>query len=406
VSILATVSVSAAALKSRDQILTSTATSRWDALDVLRGLTIILMLMNLSPGSWEHNYAWLEHVKWEGWHLIDMVAPAFLFCIGAAMPLSFARRWTRGETRAQLMRHVVARGLALVAIGFFLNLYPGFDFAHVRIPGVLQRIGLCYGLSGLFILAVARRDDAGGLTFPTQPIAWTAAFVVVSYWALLYFVPVPGYGAPRFDPLGSWPSVIDRAVIGTRHFFPYWPVDGQVVFDPEGILSTWPACFNVLMGVLVGSRHAQDRPAYRYPLALGAFALMFLALQPGPFCPIIKNLWSSTFALFGTGFSMFWLAVLMPVSQLPLIRPLIQPARIFGGNPLLAYILCFLIAPLIDANWLGTMAAPRSLRAAGQAFFEQFAEPRAASLLFALCGILLLFGILVYCRRRRWILKL
>ena len=60
---------------------------RWDALDVLRGLTIILMLMNLSPGSWEHNYEWLEHVKWQGWHLIDMVAPAFLFCIGAAMPL-------------------------------------------------------------------------------------------------------------------------------------------------------------------------------------------------------------------------------------------------------------------------------------------------------------------------------
>jgi len=401
------VSVSAAALQTRDQSMISTATPRWDALDVLRGLTIILMLMNLSPGSWEHNYAPLEHVKWEGWHLIDLVAPAFLFCIGAAMPLSFARRASRGATRAQLMRHVVTRGLLLVAIGFFLNLYPTFDFAHVRIPGVLQRIGLCYLLSGLFILALARRDADGQLTFPPRPIAWTAVFIVVSYWALLYFVPVPGFGAPRFDPVGSWPSVIDRAVIGTQHFFPYWPVDGQIVFDPEGILSTWPACFNVLAGVIIGIVYPNARAGRpHYPLALGAFCLMFLAREPGSICPIIKNLWTSTFAVFGTGFSMLCLAAIMLVSQLPYIRSLFQPARIFGENPLLAYILCFLIAPLLDANWFGGAVAPRSLRAAGQSFFEQFVEPRAASLLFALCGILFLFGVLLICRRRRWILKL
>ena len=61
--------------------------NRWDALDVFRGLTIMAMLLNLSPGSWEFNYAWLVHAKWEGWTLIDMVAPTFLFFIGAALPL-------------------------------------------------------------------------------------------------------------------------------------------------------------------------------------------------------------------------------------------------------------------------------------------------------------------------------
>jgi predicted acyltransferase len=381
-------------------------TNRWDALDVLRGLTIILMLMNLSPGSWEHNYPWLEHVKWEGWHLIDLVAPAFLFCIGAAMPLSFARRAQKGATREQLMRHVITRGLALAAIGFFLNLYPDFDFAHVRIPGVLTRIGVCYLLSGLFILIIARRDASVALTFPPRIIAWTAAFILLSYWALLYFVPVPGYGAPRFDPVGSWPSVIDRAVFGTQHLFPWWPVDGQVVFDPEGILSTWPACFNVLFGVLVGiafSRGRIDRPWT--PILMGV-ALMAAAIAASGACPIIKNLWSSTFAVFGSGFTLTLLGLIMPVSQAPGVRTLFQPARIFGENPLLAYILCFLIAPLIDANGFGTRAVPRSLRSAGQSFFEQFVEPRAASLLFALCGILFLFVILLFCRRRRWILKL
>src|SRR5689334_25339814 len=118
----------------RETEVTTTRNNRWDALDVLRGLTIMLMLLNLAPGSWEHNFDFLEHAKWEGWTLIDMVAPAFLFCIGVAMPLSFERRSARGAPPGDLLRHVWWRGLLLVAIGFFLNLYPRFDWDSVRIP--------------------------------------------------------------------------------------------------------------------------------------------------------------------------------------------------------------------------------------------------------------------------------
>jgi predicted acyltransferase len=88
------------------------------------------------------------------------------------------------------------------------------------------------------------------------------------------------------------------------------------------------------------------------------------------------------------------------------VRPALWPARIFGENPLLAYILVFLAAPLIDAQWLGTPEAPTSVRNAGQAWFSQFVDPRAASLLFALCGIGLIFAVLLVCHRKRWILKL
>jgi predicted acyltransferase len=96
----------------------------------------------------------------------------------------------------------------------------------------------------------------------------------------------------------------------------------------------------------------------------------------------------------------------MPVSLRPIVRPALWPARIFGENPLLAYILVFLAAPLIDAQWLGTPGAPTTLRNAGQAWFSTLVEPRAASLLFALCGIALIFLVLLVCHRRRWILKL
>jgi len=388
----------------------ATSTPRWDALDVFRGLTIMLMLLNLSPGSWEFNYGFLVHARWEGWTLIDMVAPAFLFCIGAAMPLSFERRAARGARPQALMSHVFWRSLMLVAIGLFLNLYPKFDFDTVRIPGVLQRIGLCYGLAGIFMIATAQRRPDFKLR--GRPIAIAALIVLLSYWALLYFVPVPGFGAPRFDAVGSWPPVVDRAVIGVEHFFPYWPVDGKVVFDPEGILSTWPACFNVLFGALVGLGFSRGRfgfPALTFVIVGVVMMAVALALQG--LCPLIKNIWTSTFALFSSGFSLTLPGLLMPVSQAPGARPLFAPTRIFGENPLLAYILCFLIAPVIDLDWisqdtLGSGAQQVSLRAAGQAWFAQFLEPRAASLAFGLCGLAVIFAVLLVCHRKRWILKL
>ena len=385
-------------------------TKRWDALDVLRGLTIILMMLNLTPGSWSQNYSFLVHPTWDGWTLIDMVAPAFLFCIGVAMPLSFARRASKGDNKQTLLRHVLWRAFVLVALGFLLNLYPTFDFETVRIPSVLSRIGLCYGLAGVFVVLTARTNAGGALLFRTGLIAWTAVGILVSYWALLYFVPVPGFGAPRFDPIGNWGAYIDRAVIGTQHFFQHYPIDGQVVFDPEGILSTWPACFNVLLGVLAGIHFARPEASRPASAALTAVAvgvaMMGLAYLLVPLCPIIKNLWSSTFALFSGGFALTLLGLLMPITQAPGVTQALQPVRIFGENPLLAYIINWLIAPLIDANWFGTKEAPLSLRDGGQQWLSQFLEPRAASLTFALLCMAFIFIILMYCHRRRWILKI
>jgi predicted acyltransferase len=381
--------------------------TRWDALDVLRGLTILLMLMNLTPGSWQTNFGFLIHAPWAGWTLIDMVAPAFLFCVGCAMPLSFERRSAKGATRRDLLRHVMTRGLLLVAIGFFLNLYPSFDWETVRIPGVLQRIGLCYAIAGVLMLVTARADPAGTLRMRVTPIAMASFVMLASYWALLYFVPAPGFAAPSLEPADNWVSVIDRAVIGVEHFFPHWPVDGKVVFDPEGLLSTWPACFNVLAGALAGIAFA--RGVFKLPAraAIGAGALTIgAAYTLVPLCPMIKNLWTSTFALFSAGFALVLLGVLMPLTERRGIRPLLWPARIFGENPLLAYILVFLLAPLIDANLFGSLDAPVSICSGGQSWLSAFLDARAASLTFALACMTLLFAILLVCHRRRWILKL
>lgn len=381
--------------------------SRWEALDLLRGVTIIGMLLNLQPGSWSQQYAWIEHAKWEGGHLIDMVAPAFLFCIGAVMPLSFRRRLEGGAGKAEVAGHVLWRSLVLVLLGLGLNAYPDFDLPHTRIPGVLQRIGLTYAIVGLFLLATARRRE-GGVRIPLAPVVGATILILLSYWALLALVPVPGFGAPRFDPVGSWPAVVDRAVIGADHMFKYWPVDGKVVFDPEGIVSTWPAIASVLLGVIVGLVQAQSRlrrPAVAAGVA-GA-ALMALAVALAGVCPIIKNIWTPTFALFGAGFSLAVLAGLTAVAGRSWALPLAYPARVFGSNAILAYVLCFAVSPAIDFPWIAQAKDdPLSLRDFGEAQLSAFMTPEAASLTFALVFLAFLGVLLWAFYRRGWLLKI
>ena len=266
---------------------------RWETLDHLRGLSVIAMLLSLTPGAWEHQYGWLVHAKWEGWTLIDMVAPGFLVCVGAVMPLSLGRRIAGGVGTTSIHVHLLARALGMVLLGLFLNAYPAFDFTHLRLPGVLQRIGVSYALVGLLVLA-CRRGNTLDISAPRMAAA--AGLILVSYGTLLYYVPVPGYGAPRFDPIGSWPAVIDRALFTEPHMFKWWPIDGKVVFDPDGALSAYPSCALILLGVTVGVTWPRvARPALT-AVAAGA-VLMALAVCLESFCPIVKNIWTPTFVL-------------------------------------------------------------------------------------------------------------
>ncbi|MFP9098267.1 acyltransferase family protein [Flavobacterium sp. RHBU_24] len=386
--------------------MTTNTNSRWESLDILRGLSIIGMLLNLNPGAWEHEYSWLVHAKWEGGTLIDMVAPSFLFCIGASIPLSSQNRIKKGFSKAAIAKHILLRSLLLVVIGVFLNAYPVFDWAHVRGPGVLQRIGLCFGLVGLFTLFTSRQNG-NSLSFSPKLITATALFILISYWILLYFIPVPGFGAPRFDPVGSWPSYIDRAVFGIDHMFTYWPVDGKVVFDPDGLVSVYPVCATVLLGVLTGVAYHQNRlkrPALTAFLTGVAFIVAALLLHG--ICPIIKNIWTSTFVLFSGGFSLVVLSGITVLLKRANAGPVFFPAKVYGANPMLAYLLCWLLMPLLDWAWIPTANGFTNIRYGSHAFLRTFTNDRFASFLFSIVYLSLIFGILLICYRKRWILKL
>ncbi len=184
------------------------------SIDVLRGLTIALMILVNDPGDWAHTYAQLDHATWNGFTLTDLVFPNFLFIVGASIILSLhsrIRRSASGDWTSQpssLALHILRRSAIIFALDLFFGLYPHFHYTHLRIFGVLTRIAVCYLVAGLICLATQR----------ARTLLAIAATLLIGYWALLRFVPVPGFGIPThdmpfLDPDRNLAAWLDRHVV-------------------------------------------------------------------------------------------------------------------------------------------------------------------------------------------------
>ena len=255
------------------------------SLDVYRGLTIAGMILVTDPGTYSAIYWPLRHAEWNGWTPTDMIFPSFLFISGVAMTFSFAARTARGETRRQLAAHLVWRAALLIVIGVVLNGFPLFQLHTLRIPGILQRIALCYLGGGLLYLACITKT----LRVKVSILAGAIFTILAGYWAALKLIPVPGFGAGRLDSLGNLPGYIDRAVFGTNHMWAYGLTPGYgVTYDPEGILSTLPALTLLLAGVdcrrVAAHRILADRGKL-LPFWRGASSCCSPAVCSISFCP-------------------------------------------------------------------------------------------------------------------------
>ena len=179
--------------------------SRLASLDAFRGATIAGMILVNNPGSWNAIYPQLEHARWNGWTFTDWIFPFFLWIVGVAMTLSFAKRKERGEDRGKLLMHVLRRSLVIFAVGLFLNGFPfgviwgGFSFAAWRIPGVLQRIAVCYLCASAIFLYSGLRAQI-----------WWVVGLLASYWAAVMLIPVPGFGAGVLSRRGVSPGSLIR----------------------------------------------------------------------------------------------------------------------------------------------------------------------------------------------------
>lgn len=369
------------------------------ALDLLRGAAVAGMILVTSPGDWNHAYAQLRHAAWNGWTLADMVFPAFLFAVGMALALAYPR--TQGEaTRLRLGVQVVRRALVLVVIGLALNLLAAvafFDAAHVRLPGVLQRIGVAWALAATLLLATAAEEQPGRLRLRPWAVLAAAVLLLAGYTAALLWIPVPGYGTGRLDPAGSLPAYLDRLLFGVRHLWPYGiDAAGAVVYDPEGLLTTVPATVNVLFGVLAGWQWRQAPARALRSILLGGALLFVAGLLLDHWLPINKRLWTASFALLSSGFSAVALVLLALSARSATLLRLLWPLQVLGGNAILAFVLSSLLSIAGELRWLpGAGGAGVSPQVWGFDLAQRFiADPYLASFACAL-GVLALVTLLL-----------
>jgi predicted acyltransferase len=388
------------------------AAPRLASLDVMRGLTIAGMILVTDPGTYSAVFPPLTHAAWQGATPADMIFPAFLFMVGVSTVFSIEARMRRGATRAALIVHILIRTVVLIVLGLLVNGFPFYDLHHLRIPGILQRIALCYAAAALLYLTIARvgkaesavESSAQNATTRTAAVLITViAILLIGYWALLRYFPVPGFGPARYDSLGYLGAYIDRAVFATRHLWAWGLTAGYgVTYDPEGLLSTLPAIANTLLGVLTGVWLRLSRPARSKAADLLYFgALLFLVAWPlSSLMPVNKRIWTSTFALLSGGGALLAFALLywlLDVRSVPRwTRPALEFLRIFGTNAIAAFVLSSVITATLDAVHFNIAGVTVSLHhAAHQYLFAPWLPPRIGSLAYAL-AIVALNGAFLY----------
>jgi predicted acyltransferase len=279
-------------------------TARVRSIDALRGFDMFWIIG--GDGLFKALAGWLqwpllaeqmEHVDWEGFHFYDLIFPLFLFIIGVVLPFSLAKYAMPEVDRAPAYRRIVIRSLALIGLGWIVGGILQFDFQEFRWPGVLQRIGICYFVTALVVLNVKVRGQA-----------ILIVSLLLGYWALLSWIPAPGYRAGDFSMQGNLAGYIDRLFIpGQFCCHPYSNYYG----DNEGLLSTISAINTTLLGVLTGQwlRSKRSPQAKMRGLRAGAIVCLALGYLWGLFFPIIKNLWTSSYVLVAGGWSLALLAV-------------------------------------------------------------------------------------------------
>ncbi len=351
-------------------------TKRLTALDAFRGMTIALMILVNTPGTWNHVFPPLRHAPWDGWTPTDLVFPFFLFIVGVSMYFSFKRY--NHELTNRSAEKILKRTAAIFLVGLLLNAFPHKIAEHhiawkvvfgifltiwltmpwwkdkvtagllrnlewlslvmliglflftlqgneLRILGVLQRIALAFGI-GAFVC----------LLFKGKALIYALVAILVGYWLIMI-----GFGDLTLE--GNFQRVVDLAVLGDSHMY-HGYVDktgNNIAFDPEGLLSTLPSVGNVIIGFLSGkliSDNKNKKDAV-FQLMLYGFPLMLLAYLWHPFFPINKPIWSSSYVLHTCGLGMIILAFSLYIMDVKGRSKWAQPFVVFGLNPLFIYAL-------------------------------------------------------------------
>jgi predicted acyltransferase len=362
------------------------------SLDAFRGATIAGMILVNNPGTWSHIYPQLEHAEWNGWTFTDWIFPFFLFIVGVAMVFSIANRREKGATDGQLRLNTLRRALIIFALGTFLAGFPYFNFSTIRIPGVLQRIAVCYFIASMIVLHTRVRAQA----------YWIAG-LLSAYWLMMALIPVPDVGAGVYERGRNFSAYIDSLVLSGH----MW--SQTKTWDPEGIVSTLPAIATTLFGVMTGhwlkSKHSpEEKTAWMFVMGN---ALLLLGAILDIWLPINKSIWTSSYSIFMAGWALVCLSTFYWLIDVKGYKRWASPFVTYGLNAIAVFVLSGIVGRLLNLIHVDNAeGASESLQSyIFQTFFSPLAEPINASLIYAICFILFMYLIVWIMRKRRWFLK-
>jgi predicted acyltransferase len=374
------------------------------SLDVFRGMTVAGMVLVNNPGTWSAIYPPLAHAEWHGVTPTDYVFPFFLFIVGVAITLALGRRVENGGVNRDIYLKIFKRAGIIFLLGLFLATFPFYNFTKgewldvstVRIMGVLQRIALCYLFAALIFLHTNWKQQA-----------IIAAALLLLYWALMTLIPVPGCEITTFnDKACNLAAYLDRAILTENHIW-----RSAKVFDPEGILSTIPAIATCLAGVLCGHWLRRKTNDYEKVSALFFFGIVLAALGWiwNFWFPFNKSLWTSSYVVYTAGLALCFLGFCYWLIDIKGYRKWAKPFVIFGVNALVLFVGSGVMARILGLIKVSTTADGKSVSMQQAIFnnvFLPFTSPINASLVYAICFILVWLFLMWLLYRKRIFIKI
>lgn len=368
---------------------------RYLSLDVLRGMTIALMIVVNTPGSWQHIYAPFRHAAWHGFTVTDLVFPMFLFVIGNAMSFSMGKYASQGDVA--VIKKIFKRAGLIFILGLLLNLYPFIvrsaegeilikDFTAVRVMGVLQRIALCYLIAALIIHYFKLKGA----------LIWGIA-ILVFYWAVMWIF---GEAGSPYSLEGNAALKFDLLIFSESNLYKGFGIP----FDPEGLLSTLPAVVNIIggywAGIMIQSKKALNHKILLF-IALGIIHIILGLVWDIAF-PINKPLWTSSYVIYSIGWSLIVLAALMAIIEKLNIKSWTYFFEVFGKNPLFIYILSGVLIKTLSIIRVEGVSLNSWIY---QNLFLSWTEGEVASLLFAVFYTMILWFIGLWLMKNRIFIK-
>lgn len=372
------------------------------SLDVFRGGTIAAMILVNNPGTWSYMYAPLQHAEWHGWTVTDLIFPFFLFIVGVSIVLAFNKQRAAGISDRELSKKIFVRSVIIFGLGMLMHGFPyvtlegGFgvheNLSNLRIMGVLQRIALCY-LAASFIFMYLK----------PRAIVQIMAVILILYWIIMMYVPAPGYGAGMIDDketnFAAW---LDRLIFTRAHLWNYG------VYDPEGLLSTFPSLTTTLGGVLTGIILFSDRSTYEKisMFFLWGFFLVTLGYVWDWFFPINKALWTSSYSLLVTGLAMMVFASAYWLIDVKNRQRFTHPFVVYGVNPLVVFYMSGIFSRALSIIEFTSDGQTVSLKDfLFDNIFLAVASPINASLLYSIVWVAVWFAVLSYMYKKKIFVK-